>query len=421
MRYVKPHFYDDFKCIADKCPDTCCAGWQIMIDEESLERYECRKSGKTGPDKRFTEPLNEALMERWNETGSEEQIRFEERLKKSIDWQEGSFYQNNGRCAMLNEKNLCDLVIYKGEEWLCNTCDRYPRHIEEFDGLREMSLSLSCPVAADMMLQGQEPMQFIAEEDEEPEPLEEEFEDFDFLLFTQLADARTVLFEIVQNRRIPIMQRMKTILVFGRQLQECLDENRLFDMEEVIEAFATEKVSDVDIFTIENSVSTEDGLCEHAVFVAMEKGRQDFQQIREGFERLERLERLRGDWTAVLDEAGETLYDGGYERYKLITEAFAGREDSEVQDMEVFLEQILMFFLYTYFCGAVYDDCIFSKVALAVFSAFYIQEFVMCKWFLSDKHIDKQDCIRIAYRYAREVEHSDENLVSLEEWLLEKM
>lgn len=39
MKYLKPHFYDKFICTAGDCPDTCCAGWQIMIDEESLERY----------------------------------------------------------------------------------------------------------------------------------------------------------------------------------------------------------------------------------------------------------------------------------------------------------------------------------------------------------------------------------------------
>lgn len=39
MRYLKPHFYDQFTCTAGDCPDTCCAGWQIVIDEDSLERY----------------------------------------------------------------------------------------------------------------------------------------------------------------------------------------------------------------------------------------------------------------------------------------------------------------------------------------------------------------------------------------------
>ena len=49
MRYLKPHFYDQFTCTAGDCPDTCCAGWQIVIDEDSLERYgkEQGEFGKT--------------------------------------------------------------------------------------------------------------------------------------------------------------------------------------------------------------------------------------------------------------------------------------------------------------------------------------------------------------------------------------
>ena len=77
MRYIRPSYYDNFKCIADKCPDTCCAGWQIMIDEESLEKY-----GEVKGD-------------------------FGKRLRSSIDWQEGAFYQNNKRCAFLNKENVC--------------------------------------------------------------------------------------------------------------------------------------------------------------------------------------------------------------------------------------------------------------------------------------------------------------------------
>ena len=64
MRYIKPDYYDKFQCVADKCPDTCCAGWQIMIDEESLERYGAVKGD------------------------------FGKRLINSIDWQEGCFYQS---------------------------------------------------------------------------------------------------------------------------------------------------------------------------------------------------------------------------------------------------------------------------------------------------------------------------------------
>ena len=45
MEYVYPDYYPKFSCIAGRCEDTCCAGWQIMIDKESLKKYQ-RRDGK---------------------------------------------------------------------------------------------------------------------------------------------------------------------------------------------------------------------------------------------------------------------------------------------------------------------------------------------------------------------------------------
>ena len=36
MLYRYPDYYDRFACIADRCEETCCAGWQIVIDEDAL-------------------------------------------------------------------------------------------------------------------------------------------------------------------------------------------------------------------------------------------------------------------------------------------------------------------------------------------------------------------------------------------------
>ena len=63
MQITKPTFYKEFSCIAGACPDTCCAGWQIMIDEKSLQKY-----------RRFKGP-------------------FRNRLHNDIDWKEHSFCQ----------------------------------------------------------------------------------------------------------------------------------------------------------------------------------------------------------------------------------------------------------------------------------------------------------------------------------------
>ena len=34
-----PDYYDKFKCIAGECKDTCCAGWQVDVDDASYEYY----------------------------------------------------------------------------------------------------------------------------------------------------------------------------------------------------------------------------------------------------------------------------------------------------------------------------------------------------------------------------------------------
>ena len=46
MLYRYPDYYDRFACIADRCEETCCAGWQIVIDEDALEKYREKLSGK---------------------------------------------------------------------------------------------------------------------------------------------------------------------------------------------------------------------------------------------------------------------------------------------------------------------------------------------------------------------------------------
>ena len=35
-----PEYYTDFSCIADRCKDSCCAGWEIDIDEGSYDYYQ---------------------------------------------------------------------------------------------------------------------------------------------------------------------------------------------------------------------------------------------------------------------------------------------------------------------------------------------------------------------------------------------
>ena len=35
MKYLVSDFYSDYECIGGECPETCCGGWNIVIDDKS--------------------------------------------------------------------------------------------------------------------------------------------------------------------------------------------------------------------------------------------------------------------------------------------------------------------------------------------------------------------------------------------------
>ena len=90
MEITRPDYYKEFSCIAGACPDTCCAGWQIVIDDKSLKKYKRVKG------------------------------TFRNRLHNDIDWKEKVFRQYEKRCAFLNEDSLCDIYSEVGKRMLCD-------------------------------------------------------------------------------------------------------------------------------------------------------------------------------------------------------------------------------------------------------------------------------------------------------------
>lgn len=133
-----------------------------------------------------------------------------------------------------------------------------------------------------------------------------------------------------------------------------------------------------------------------------------------------KMELLRLEWGDTLQAVWEDLYAGGLDNYKKICHQFDDflKEIPERKKLQQQVgEQLMLFFIHTYFCGAVYDAEIAVKVRLAVFSVRWIQELVMHRW-LEKNSLSMEDVIEMSWRYAREVEHSDVNLEILEEALL---
>lgn len=384
MLYTIPDYYKEFHCTADKCEDTCCAGWQIVIDEQSMARYK-----KVRGD-------------------------FMWRMLRSVDWMNGVFRQDKEkRCAFLNEQNLCDLYTACGEKSLCKTCKLYPRHIEEFEGVREITLSISCPEVARILMVKKDPVTFFSYEKEG----EEEYEDFDPFLFSILEDARKAMIEILQNRELPIRKRVLLVLGMAHDMQGRVNRQEMFDCFSVIEKYQGEGAgafADTYLAEVERGLSWKSPEADETSH--HKKSR--MAMTRELFDKLYELELLREEWDMLLQESEVMLYGKWDCDYKEILDEFTAWT-KEHTDAEIHLEQLLIYFLFTYFPGAVYDGEIYAKVQMAVYCTWMIHELWMARWLKNGKTLDVEEMTDLVYRFSREVEHSDVNLKHVEK-IMEK-
>ena len=233
MKIVKPTFYKNFKCIAGDCPDSCCQGWEVDADSDSLEYY------KT---------LDNSL---------EIKKRIDSVLSKDEFDNTIFTLAPKKRCPFLNDENLCDMHIAIGGEHTPYTCRTFPRFIYDFGATREIGISFSCPVASDMMY-NTESFDFETEVNSDLPTLNDIDAEKYFLLYKGRAEA----YKIAKDKNKSIRERLNDLLDLGVLLQEKLfhydeggDDITFFDVfknpelinpewKEKVENFSLKQVSD---------------------------------------------------------------------------------------------------------------------------------------------------------------------------------
>ena len=203
MKNTVPSYFKKFRCIADKCPDTCCAGWEIVVDEESLEKY---SSLRTEYGKKIRSLL-------------------------TVDADGDTVYKSSGgKCPFLLENGLCDMYIAIGHDNLCRTCRMFPRHITDFGSRVETGLSFSCPEAARLITENNAPITFETEEIQgniAPNSIDPN-------VYFTLIKARNLAIAILQNRKYSIAERLSAFLDFSEKINRYINKKRLFEAAEFI-------------------------------------------------------------------------------------------------------------------------------------------------------------------------------------------
>ena len=185
----QPQYLNEFLCDASRCNNNCCARpWNIIIDKDTCEKY--------------------------SRLNAREILRHIE-----FNAQKDEYILVGRPCPFLTEKNLCRLQLEHGEDFLSLTCRTYPRQNYHFGKFVERSLTLTCPVAAELILFRREPLQFelipLSQENFAVNKLEvpEKFLD-------RMIDIQAAMISILQERTLSIGQRLIVLGFFLDKLEE---------------------------------------------------------------------------------------------------------------------------------------------------------------------------------------------------------
>ena len=121
MKLYAPNYYSRFTCIADRCRHSCCVGWEIDIDADTMEKYGSL-SHPYGKD-----------------------------IRNSIE--DGHFrLDKRDRCPHLDESGLCKIICEIGDDCLCDICREHPRFYNYNMRGCFVGLGLSCEEACRIIL-----------------------------------------------------------------------------------------------------------------------------------------------------------------------------------------------------------------------------------------------------------------------------
>ena len=363
-----PEYYDEFSCIASRCKDSCCAGWEIDIDDESYEYYRSVE----GP---FGDRLRESMF-----VAEDGEYRFKLKGPK--------------RCAMLNDNNLCDLYTALGEEALCEVCTEYPRFSLVYGQVEQKALSLSCEEVGRILFGRTEPEQLI--DIELPGDCEDDEEDPQYVAFMEWVQKEAVA--ILQNRELSITERTREFLAWCDRVQTIINYSQAKDDLSILEAW---KNQDADREIREWEQKNIEGKEKPARNLS-------YEDFCDRFEIFLDMEELDEEWINTKAEFEQIYHEDTYERLLL---AYLNSKDYS----ELGYEHLLVYFVYRYLMNAVYDYDILSYAKMIVVATLVVRDMDAARFQRNGGSFTMFDRIDVARIFSKEVEHSEGNAEDLKE------
>ena len=358
MKYHKPSFFDQFKCIGSACTDTCCAGWEIEVDETTAQGYLAEKGA------------------------------FGDRLRREIGSEPGEYFfkLKNNRCPFLNKENLCDIFINLGEDRLCDICREHPRFYNWFGDYTEVGLGLCCEEAERLLFSDSKPLTFVEEvHTDASDLLDDESEECE-----QMLEERKAIFSILQNRKKNIGARLKRLL-----LQLPYADEMLLLTVPILEWDDPESIPKLDY----NAKPSTNTLKSSALFLIRFFGG---------------MESLDETWPSMMKELEQNI-DSIIDVDKAAEVLQFMKGENRLYEYE----HIAVYLVYRYYPEILFDGQIEAKILFAAASICLL--FLMdLQCFQENGVYTQQDRIELVRRFSKEIEYCPENMERFEKCCTEQ-
>lgn len=184
--------FDNFSCIADKCSDNCCIGWDVELDKKTLTFY----------------------------------ADFPAPLKQNIDFKNSKVkMRKDGRCPFLNKDNLCDIIINYGYDNISYICKNHPRFFNEFDTHIEFGYGLCCEEAVRLLFKNDVSLEMTGNDNG----------------YFKLRDK---LFEIIKDDSLTLSEKCANYLDLICEAEDYIFFNGFEDFSSYLENFTFEKTKE---------------------------------------------------------------------------------------------------------------------------------------------------------------------------------
>lgn len=312
MKLIVPKYYQNFKCLGGECSDNCCIGWEIDIDERTREKY-------------FG--LHTSLGER---------------IRKSTVTEDGvcHFVLCGERCPFLNSKNLCDIIIEKGEDYLSDICREHPRYYTTLGDNVFGGVGMCCEAAAELILTSTETGEYITLD------TDGEREDCDGELLQIYLDLRE---EIAK-----IFERETQSIVYAKE-------------------------------ALQKSVAIAQARADGEAEIPCKLRELSHKEL---VETVENLELMSEELPALLRDCVNKK-----------------PAEADVENINKYLHNILLYFLERYMPGAVCDGDFLGKLNIALFSISVLETL-----FGAEENLTLERAVYLAKLYSKEVEYNEENV-----------